>query len=111
MTRLFVTAVAAGLALSATAPLAQTAATATAVDELLIRVDVGEVADQLAVELGVPADSLPRSVEVPVEVAAELCEFSEGQLETLTAAEQHLECRAMAVTDELTQAAREALER
>lgn len=98
------------LALSAGTTHAQTGAMPGAAEEVLIRVDVEQVSAELAGELGIGADALPRSVEVPIEVAAEVCAIPLEQLEHFRAAEEHVECQATTVTDELAAAAGEQLE-
>ena len=110
MIRLFASA-AGALALSAALSHAQPATTATAVDEILIRVDVTGVARELAAELGTTADLLPPTVELPVEAAAEVCDFNGEQLALLATSDPHVECKAVAVSPELAQSAGEQLAR
>ena len=98
-----------GLALSAGTLHAQTGAIPGAAEEVLIRVDIEQVAAELAGELGLSADALPRSVEVPIEVAAAVCEIPVEQLEHFRAADESVECEAAMVTAELTAAAGEQL--
>jgi hypothetical protein len=99
-----------GLSLSTGTLHAQTGAVPGAAEEVLIRVDVEQVAAELAGELGIAADALPRSVEVPIEVAAAACEIPLDQLEHFRAADESVECKAAMLTDELAAAAREQLE-
>jgi hypothetical protein len=100
-----------GLALSAGPLHAQTGTIPAAVEELLIRVDITDVGAEMATELGVGADALPRSVEVPVDVAAAVCDVTQEQLEQMRAVEEHLECKAATVTPELAEATGAQLER
>ena len=108
MIRLFASA-AGALALSATLSNAQPATSATAVDEILIRVDVTGVASELAAELGTTADLLPPTVELPVKAAAEVCEFNADQLALLATSDPHIECKAASVSPDLAQSAGEQL--
>ena len=110
MIRLFAFA-AGALVLSATLSHSQPATTATAVEEILIRVDVTGVAPELAAELGTAADLLPPTVELPVEAAAEVCEFSADQLALLATSDPHIECKAVSVSPDLAHAAGEQLAR
>ena len=100
-----------GLALLAGPLNAQTAAEPSALEEIMIRVDVSEHADALATELEIGDDAVPRSVEVPIEIAATACNIPLEQLEHFRAAEQHVECKAATLTPELAAAAGEQLER
>lgn len=99
-----------GTGLAAGPLLAQTGAVPTAAEVILVRVDVTTIRDALAAELGAGTDALPRSVEVPVDVAAKVCALTEGQLEHVRMIEQHVECKAEAVSPELAQATREQIE-
>ena len=110
MTR-FLTAGIAGAALLAGAAHAQTNAVPTAVDELLVRVDVSDIAEPLATHMKVAADTLPRSVETTLAVAAEVCEVTEDQLRQVRAVEQHVECKATVVSEDLSAATQAEMER
>lgn len=79
--------------------------------EDIVRVDVTEVAGTLAGILGIDQGEVPRSVEVPIEVAADVCEVTAEMLETVRSADQHIECDAAKVSEELTAATREQLSR
>ena len=112
MTRL--PAIAAALALFgaalATAPAqAQTSAMSTAAEEILVRVDVSDVTDALAQALEVAPDRVPRSVEVTLPVAAAVCDVTVDQLKQVRDVEQHVECNAATVSDELTAATKDQL--
>lgn len=99
-----------GLALAAGPLHAQTGAIPSATESVMVRVDITDVAEPLAVEMGVGTDSLPRSVEVPVEVAAMVCDIPVEQLQHVRAVEQHIECKAASVSNELAQATDEQME-
>lgn len=101
-----------GLSMAAAGPLqAQTDAVSPSGEEIAVRVDIGDIGAELASELGMEADALPRSVEVPVSVAATVCDIPVEQLEQIGAAEQHLECKAVTLTPDLADATGEQLER
>jgi hypothetical protein len=110
MMRLFASA-AGALLLSATLSQAQPATSATAVDQIMIRVDVTGIAGELAGELGMAADQVPLTVELPVEAAAEVCEFDADELALLATSDPHIECQAASVSPELVQAAGEQIDR
>lgn len=94
------------LMLAAAAPMAQTSAIPTAVDELLVRIDITDVSEQLATHLEIALDELPRSVEAPVDVAAAVCEVTPEQLRHFRAVEQHVECKAAVISEDLSEATR-----
>lgn len=99
----------AGLALAAGPLHAQTGTIPSAADEVMVRVGVKDIAEPLAVELGVGTDVLPRSVEVPVEVAAVVCDIPVEQLEHVRAVEQHIECKAVSLSNDLAAATEKEL--
>lgn len=107
MSRLLAGAALAGAVLTAPFAHAQTNAIPTAVEELLVRVDISKISDQLAVHMGLGSDALPRSVEVPLQTAAEVCEVTTEQLMLVRAVEQHVECQAATVTEDLAAATEE----
>lgn len=94
------------LAATATAATAQTGAIPTAAEELLVRVDVTKVSDQLATHLGVGVDDLPRTVEMALGVAAPVCELKPEQLLLVRTVEQHVECNAALISEDLSEATR-----
>lgn len=98
-------------ALYATLSLAQPATSATAVDQIMIRVDVTDMTSELAAELGTTADAVPLTVELPVEAAAEVCDFNADQLGLLATSDPHIECKAASVSPELVRSASEQLAR
>ncbi len=110
MIRLFASA-AVALVLSATVSQAQPATSATAVDQIMIRVDVTGIASELATELGTAADQVPPTVELPVEAAAEICEFDADELALLATSDPHIECQAVSVSPELVRSAGERIDR
>lgn len=98
-----------GAALAAGPVQAQTSAIPTAAEEVLVRVDVSDMSDTLAEALDVATDRVPRSVEVELPVAAAVCDVTADQLMLVRSVEQHIECKAVTVSDELTAATEEQL--
>lgn len=128
MPRFLASATLCGLMLAATAPHAQTASGAaastsgptaadgtgalpTASDEVLVRVDLTEIAEQLATHLRVGRDVLPRSVEMPIGNAADLCGLKEAQLLLVRMVEANVECKAAAISEDLSEATRAQMAR
>lgn len=99
--RMILTALA--LALSTTALQAEVETDTTAPAEVVVRVDLSMVTDDLAEALDADKDALPRSVEVPIETASEVCDMPVDQLEVFQAADQDLECKASSLSPELTE--------
>lgn len=83
---------------------------ATAAEEVMVRVDISAIADELAEAAETDSDALPRSVELPIETAAEACDMPMDQLEVFRAADQDLECNAASLSPELMAAVQEQLE-
>ena len=104
MTRFFAALAVAGTALAAGPLHAQTSTMYTADEEILVRVDVTGIGEALAVELGAGMDALPRSVEVPLPIAAAVCEVTVEQLRQVRSVEPHVECNAVSVSPELAEA-------
>lgn len=98
-----------GAALAAGPLQAQTSAIPTAAEEVLVRVDVSDMSGTLAEALEVAPDRVPRSVEVTLPVAAAVCDVTAEQLMQVRSVEQHIECKAITVSDELTAATKEQL--
>ena len=109
MTRILACAAFGAAMLAAAVPQAQTNAIPTAEDEMLVRVDVTDVSDELSTQLEIGPDGLPRSVEVPIDVAAEVCEVTADQLMQVATVEQHVECKATMITEALSEATREQM--
>ncbi len=99
----------AGAALAAGPLQAQTSAMSTAAEDILVRVDVSDMTDTLAKALEVAPDRVPRSVEVTLPVASAVCDVTVDQLKQVRDVEQHVECNAVTVSDELTAATKEQL--
>jgi len=83
----------------------------TAAKQVMVRVDITGIADELASALGVEAEALPRSVEVPIETASSACDMALDQLELFRAADQDLECNAASLSPELERAVAERIDK
>ena len=109
MTRSYAAMALFGAALIAGPLQAQTSTMFTAAEEILVRVDVTDVSATLAETLDVAVESVPRSVEVTLPVAAAVCDVTPEQLEQVRSVEQHVECNALNSSEDLVAATREQI--